>query len=521
MLRRLQSSRILLFCALSLVSAACAKGTPKPAAAPAKAAPQAPRPSAKAPTPLPALAAAPPPEKGWLPPAGVRAAGPLSLEAVAPDARWLVVCQARADTDGDARVAVTTSAKGEPAGDRMARYLAFASGEEQMIDDLLASSADGRWLVLRIADHVELYDSVSGVRRDLTALGADTRSEPIEAGPHRAFAFTSDALVYVRARDALEELVWHKLEDGSERMLYSSPDPIARMRVDPAGKLAVLQVARPENAKNRRFVWPYRLENNARACRGPEAHYLAPNPNADLFSTLVVDIEQARGGLVDNLAGVWGAGIVRREADASLSFVRGSERLRVADKACAGRLLFVDPGGETLLVGCSIEKRPGRLNVELVTRAEHRSLDLEVALLGYDEPARAPQRLVALYPGADCVLFDTQKRTIHRLHTGDSVLSTFATRALIRRGKSLLFVDADTGTETALPVAPDAFGEVLVTRSLAFVSPWLIDLESGRVRGRVSGKGLALSALGAVLVPSVGPSDHSLAEGPLTWRLPE
>ncbi|MFZ5896685.1 MAG: hypothetical protein ACOY0T_36855 [Myxococcota bacterium] len=470
---------------------------------------------------LPAVPAAPTVEKGSLPPAGAPVAGPLRLEAAAPDARWLVVCQARSDTDGDGRLTVTSSEQGEARGDRMLRYLEFASGEEQIIDELLARSEDGRWLVLKRTDTVELYDTLTGARSAVSAFGADTRTEPHDpVGVHRTLVFGSEALFYVRISDASNELIMKQLADGSERVLYTSPDPIARVHVDPAGKLISLSVARAENAKGKRFVWPYRLEDNVRECRGPKAPYVAPNPNADVFSSVVVDIEQARGGLVETLAGTFGASVIRRNADGSLWAVRTNEKRAIADKNCGGRVLWSDATNDVLLVGCAIEKRPGRLNVEVVTRAQRKSLDIEVALLG-DEPTRPSQRLVALYPGADCVLFDVQKQVLHRLQAGDAVLSSYGARALVRRSKNLLLFDAEAGELTPLPTPLDAFGDVLVTGALVFASPWLVDLESGRVRGRVAGKALALSTSGAVLVPAVAATDQALDEGPLTWRLPE
>jgi hypothetical protein len=446
---------------------------------------------------------------------------------VAPDARWLSVCQAREDTNGDGRVSVGNGDRGD--GDRTLRYLEFASGEEQVIDELLASSPDGRWLVLRLQGHVELYDSLSGTRRDLTALGADTRSEPNEIATHRVLAFTPTTLFYVRTRDDGAELVRQTLEDGSERVLYTSPDPIARLRLDPAGKLATLNVARAQNAKNGRFIWPHRLDDAPSPCRTPLSRYLAPNPAADAFSTVVVDIETGHAELVEGLAGIYGDAVVRREADGSLWIVRGKARHRVSDKTCAGRLLLSDVASETLLVGCVIEKRPGRLNVVAISgngrkslnvELERQSLDIEVALLG-DEPVRPSERLVTLYPGADCVLFDTQKRELHRLRAGDVVLDSAGARALVRRGKTLLFFDADTGTETALPETLDAFATLIVSGPLVFATPWVIDVQNGRVLGRVSGKGLALSNAGAVLVPATTATDQTLDEGPLTWRTPE
>lgn len=469
---------------------------------------------------LPAVPAAPPVRSGSLPPAAAPVAGPLVFEAAAPDARWISVCQARSDTNDDGRVSATFSERGVWVGDRMQRYLQFASGEEQLIDELLLSSADGRWLVLRLDQHVELYDTLTGARRDLSALGADTRTEPNEFSSHRTLAFASDSLLYVRKAEGVDAVVRHRLQDATERVLAKSADPIARLRLDPAEQSLTLSAARAENAKNGRFVWPYRLDDAPRPCRAPLARYQGPNPNADPFANAVVALDGSHAEVVDGLAAIFGSASVERDVDGALWLVRGKERRQVMDKACAGRVLFADAASDTLLLGCVIEKRPGRLNVVAVSGKQRTSLDIEVALLG-DEPVRASQRLVPLYPGADCVLFDTQKQKLHRLQAGDAVLASVGGRALVRRAKSLLFFDADSGNETPLGVEVDAFVNVLVSGGLAFVSPWLIDVASGRLQGRISGKGLALSTTGAVLVPALAGTDQTLDEGPLTWRAPE
>lgn len=455
-----------------------------------------------------------------MPPAGAPLAGPVVFEAAAPDARWVSVCQARSDTNADGRVSAALSERGEWIGDRMQRYLEFASGEEQLIDDLLLSSPDGRWLVLRLDGHVELYDTLTGARRDLSAVGADARAEPNDVNAHRALAFSPDSLFYLRNRDGGSELVRQSLLDASERVLLKSSDPIARLRLDPAGKLITLSIARAENAKNGRFIWPYRLDDSARPCRGAPSRYLGQNPNADPFTTAVVDVEGTHAEFVDNLAAIFGTAIVQRDIDGGLWLTHGKERRVIADKACAGRVLLADAPTDTLLVGCVIEKRPGRLNVVAVSGKQATSLDIEVALLG-DEPVRASRRLVALYPGADCVLYDTQRQALHRLRAGDAVLSTVGARALVRRGKSLLFYDAESESETTLATDLDPFGSLLVTAGHVFASPWLVDVESGRIRGRVAGKALALSTSGAVLVPAAAATDQALDEGPLTWRAPD
>src|SRR5690606_38399636 len=78
------------------------------------------------------------------------------------------------DTDGNGRLAISVGPRGELRGDRLERSLRLSNGRVLPIDDLLATSADGRWVVVRRANAVELFDTSEGA---LLALddGVDAR----------------------------------------------------------------------------------------------------------------------------------------------------------------------------------------------------------------------------------------------------------------------------------------------------------------------------------------------------------
>jgi hypothetical protein len=456
-----------------------------------------------------------------LPSASTTAAGPLTFEAAAPDGHWIVVCQARTDSDRNGQLEVKVSPRGELTGDALQRYLELVSGDELELEDLLAASADGRFLVLTLAGRAVLYDTTSGTRTDLSLLGADIARDPNQRNLHRTLVFGDGALFYVRKHDREQELVERALTDGAERVLYQSTDPVARITLDARNKLISLAVARDATARNGRFIWPHALESTPKACQSSVPRYVAANPNADLFSYVVVNRESGETRAVDGFVTGFDSGVVRRDAEGALLLDRGKASSVVADKGCSGRLLFTDPWHDTFLVGCTLPKRPGRFGVELVAAGARKPLDIDVAALSWDEPARSETRLLALYPGADSALFDTQTRKLHALHPGDAVLATQAAHALLRRGKTLVLFDAEVDREAALPGELAPFGDVLRQGALVFASPELVDVASGRVLGNVAGKALALSTSGAVLVPAKAATESSLAEGPLSWRVPE
>lgn len=469
-----------------------------------------------APLPSPAGAAIVP----AVAPASIALTGQFTFEAAAPDGRWLVTCQARADSDGDGQLRTFVTAQGELKGDALTRYLSLASGAERAIDDLLASSADGRWLVLDVNTKSELFDTESGAHVDLSALGADTRREPERRAAHRTLVFQGDSLFYLRSQGKSGELVERRLSSGVERTVYRSAEPIVRFELDVYGKLIVVSVAGADANGNGRFDWPYELERGRRPCQSPIAQYRAARLGADPLGFVVVDRTTGEARRVDDLALTFGSEVVRRCSDGALVAERGARRRTLADGSCAGRVLWLDPWRDQLLVGCTMPKKSGRLSVDLVAAGRHSPLEIDVAALPVDELAHPSERLVPLYPGADTVLFDAEKRMLHRLKSGDAVLGTAGAHALVRRGRTLLLFDAELGSEAALPGKLDALSDVLRSGTLVFASPYVVDVAEGRVLGEIEGRPLSLSISGAALVPAQPPSANSLAEGPLSWQSP-
>jgi hypothetical protein len=97
---------------------------------------------------------------------------PTFVQAVAPDGRWAVVCQARADTDGDGRLDVQVDLHGGTRGDRLDPYLVYGSGPGEQLDDFLGSDRTGRYIAALRHRRLYVDDTVNRRSLDLTALGA-------------------------------------------------------------------------------------------------------------------------------------------------------------------------------------------------------------------------------------------------------------------------------------------------------------------------------------------------------------
>src|SRR5215471_11643595 len=75
-------------------------------------------------------------------------AHPYYIVNLPPDGRWVVLCQARSDSNRDGRIEVDYSIHGDDDGDVLSPYLIDDRGHEQPIRSVLAADPTGRWLVI-------------------------------------------------------------------------------------------------------------------------------------------------------------------------------------------------------------------------------------------------------------------------------------------------------------------------------------------------------------------------------------
>lgn len=138
---------------------------------------------------------------------------PYELIAVSPDGRWSVVCQARADTDHDGKVAVSYAQHGEQAGDRMIAYLTDPSGRETVIDNFLGQDPSGRWLAVVEHGSPVLIDASSWRRTPL--VGTLPRFRITSGRADWSFSPGGGQLLYMRDGAAIVR----ELEAGTERVI--------------------------------------------------------------------------------------------------------------------------------------------------------------------------------------------------------------------------------------------------------------------------------------------------------------
>jgi hypothetical protein len=428
--------------------------------------------------------------------------GPLSLERVGADGRWLLTCKQA----GVPRPELTLGARAPEA-----------------VDDLLAWDATGRFLVLRRGGTVWLVDVESDARTNLSELGFDDRDDVLDQRQHRALAFDprGEILAYVRRRRA-PELVLRTLASGEERVLALGPNEPWRFAWDFSGATLVVSSVTPDPTSGR-TSFPVRVRKGPRlACSGLVPHFhVSPDSGERPLTTLV-----SRDGLsvrpAPDFALPFGDGYVARAADGALALVGPNGRQPLADAECGARVFFADPTRNLLLVNCTNDKlRPKRIGVELVGPHYRQELGVVVQSMALDRWPEAPTRLVAIYPGPDVLLVDLETRHTLPLAPGDRVLATSGDFALVRRDKALFWLNALSGSETELTGSIPPFAGLLVERGVVAVGSLVVDAAAGRVLGTVPGPPLALAADGKALIAEGGArSAESFAHGPLRWRPP-
>ena len=489
----------------------------------------APRPAAspEAPAPSPSDAGAPqavadassaplPPPEG-----AIGTAHPVTVEAASPDGKWVVACQARSDTDGDGKVGVTLGPHGRLRGDAMRRYYVAGTGPGEPIDSLVASSPSGRHLAVIAGGRLALRDALAGTDTDLSALGADVRDDRTTFGGHRAGSFdpAGKRFLYLRKKGRRTVAIVRSLEDASEVAIDPGAVELWRASFGPAGQWVVLRVIGDDTNGNGRLDWPAPVAKAPRGCRGPTPPHAAWLGRGDTVTKKVARVTGGTVWLKPSLVTPFGDRLIVREQSGRLLLdaLRGKREL--SPEKCQASLLHADPRRGIAVASCG-DSKLGPVTLQLLGVGLQKDLGLQLAAVPSDVLRPAVERLLPVYPGDGTALIDLKRRSVVSLKNGDRVLATHGDRALIERGRSLLIREVpsrDLPLDGEVHEAPDILG----AGPAAVVSPLVIDLGRGKTLGRVSGRPLAVTTGGSVLVAAGSDADADrLAVGPLAWRTP-
>lgn len=424
-----------------------------------------------------------------------------SHAAIVPDAdpsgRWALVCQARADTDGDGYVHFRLVEHGIVEGDDAALYLVRGSGPGERIAGLIARDATGRWLVVARDDgQIVLLDVERGTRVALRPAIGSVHAELYPLAPSSiVFDPTGERLLYRRRVQGRVVLVVRTLASGEERTIDPGPGTLLSTH------------------------W---------LADGTWLHITAVHD--DVNGDGRIELPNEHRGTWDGTCGVGSTTYMRGHSDdersASIAWTTG---LRVEGKFHQGfgDEVLIYEGEAWFAVGPSGTRRPVPLEEgcwplhadaargQIVADCGGEADTVLVAFAG--DGRRAIGRIAdsvsqwQLSSPRVLVLAGRWLLDLETLRLGDAghqVVAAHGSWALVADDGAAL-LDVATGRRRRLR-GPLYWGLRAGAGAYAYASPWLVDLERGRPLARLDRRVHAVAADGRLLIDT--------GDGGLRWR---
>lgn len=451
------------------------------------------------------------------------ASAPVALVAAAPDRRWLALCQAAHDSNGDGALDVIVGPQGTLSGDALEGFYVDREGPGEHIDAFVGSDPTGRFVALVEGGRLLLRDTMTRVDTDLSALGASIEDDRAPFLNPRAGAFAPEGarFLYLRREGDRSRVVVRNLETGAEAVIEAPSGELYRADFDPSGEWVVMRVVTTDTNANGHLEWPVpEAPGPWMRCTGPLPRFAVWERPRDDPATFVAHATGGPTVEAPSLVALFSDAIIERDPDLSLVRVRSDgSRTPFVKKGCEARLLHVDAARGLALVTCVGKK--GRNDAVLVGMDTPKPLGLELAASTGDHTFTGTPRLIPLHPGDDAVLVDLDQKDVERLTPGDRIILTAGTRALVLRGHSLLIHERG-GHEHPAFGAITPLGHIRKAGTVVVVPPFVVDVAAGEMLGTTPARALAVSIDGAVLVPDGRDADaRHLAIGPLRWKRPD
>lgn len=416
-------------------------------------------------------------------------AHPTILRRVDPDERWMALCQARSDTDGDGKIEFHVGHHGATYGDRLDQYLILGGGPGTLIDALVDVSDDKRWLAILRGGALELVDSTTGELFGLK--DADVASDNRPGALHRAGMFANNRMLYVRHRTGGDALVVHDLATHGEREI-AVPDRLWRIRS--AGKLTQLYTVPGDDFPQ------LRTSLDAGECLGAPMSYSTGGQSGPKPTERVIDLDAGKLSTVTGIVTLIDATVVREQGGAL--FLDNDE---IAPSTCKPQVLALLSKPARVIAICGAKKQAKVLLLGKGLRVELASIDRDKDHYEDFYEALDPATGVVCDAGLHCVATATNARIdlkggVAEYAFGNKLYVVHATMS----SRTHEIIDVATGTRTPIK-AKDK--KLAAGRYLIDYDDQLVDLETGTVGPKVTDPRL-LSAAGRVLrftTPDTGP----------------
>jgi hypothetical protein len=497
---------------------------------PGKAAPPASYPDRVSPAPdagaRPAPPPAPPPSQ---PPLGaIGTPHPFVFRGADSHGRWVALCQARRDSDGDGTVQVRFGHHGDPIGDRLDVFLVTGDGDGEPVDELVAASESGHHVVVEREGRLELRDFARGTRTTLRQRERRPR-HPLGASQAASFDGAGAQLLYARGDGTL---ALRRLSDGRERTIDPGKGHLWRATLDAGGEHVVAQVVVRDTDGDGAVELPApRTTLSSDSCRGPALSWGFYGSDGDQPVVRVTELASGARRDVPEFLGIFAGELIERRRDGALTASRAGRQRVLIEPACRARVVHVEP--RRLYFGCVARARknaPGDVQLPLEYIEGGARRDAGIVIWAEDTDTWKSDDPVQRGPGDKAIVFATG--TVGEVPLGfelaawnDRIVKPAIDWADAPFGGRIPYVlDLGSGRRTRL--SDDLEGvSANVSRGSLFAIPArggrtkLLDLATLDSPGSVPGCAYAIAQSGHVLTGACQARGRA-ARGPLRWRLP-
>ena len=433
-------------------------------------------------------------------------AHPVRVVEIAPNGRWLVACQARADTDGKDGIKVEIGTD-SLIGDAMVPYVFRGGGEGEAIDAYIARSPDERWLVVLRDEQLLVIDDVTGT--ETVVRDADVRRDDTGVEHLAVFDGDSKRLIYFRRVHDVRRVVIRDLAQGSERELAFPRVLVVQVEPAPKGGWARVRFLRDQIDPDPRVD-------------GPDARRAAARLQT-CDSAVHYEVGEQGGGEVHAAWLQLDSGVLTQDASV-LEHLGDLEVTKTADKAirlgstvvvpstCDATVLAVSATPPRILARCkaATEEAP----VEMFGPGVHAVLGPGQWMRDEGRPIRRLDESYVCTDAGRCFMLRDGERLPVRGYE-----QVTPTKLLTQERGTYFIIDSATGVAEPIPgVSGRGWGTR--AKNIMALGTAIVDVNNGRVLGDVADRPIGVDVTGRALLTSSRRVGDALASGPLRWTVP-
>jgi hypothetical protein len=409
-----------------------------------------------------------------------------------PLARWVLICQARADTDGNGWINFWIGAHGINEGDQASLYLVRGSGAGERVEGLITRDHSGRWLVvgredgqallldLELGTSVDLFPSMASINDELYPLKPST----VAIDPSGQY------LLYRRLREQRIQLVVRHLNSGVEQLVDPGPGTLLSATWRSSAWLRLRIVREDLNGDHRvELPEPDYSSGWVGTCGLGSTTYMAGS-SPDIG---VEHVAWSTGQRVGTASATLGDELLVTDAG-NIVAVTPSGARRTIDIAPGCRPIFGDPLRAQVLADCGDSEATV---LEVFGPGGRRMIGRVDAYL-HELRVLSPRLLeLNFYDSIPNHWLDLEVLRLYHKTIGYAAVA-YNSHALIR-GERDIIVDLAAGRERAV-LGPTYLAPELSNGRYAFARPWLVDLERGKRVAKIDRHVHAVTSDGRLLV---------------------